>query len=129
MKKTEKEVMTMTKKAMLFFVFAMMSFFASNVLAVPPGKIVIWEGGGQGAVKFEGTEHAEKGYKCESCHPSLFEMKKGSAKMTMDLLNKGQFCGACHNGKVAFSTSDTGKCHECHKNKKKHHDKKDKHHD
>jgi c(7)-type cytochrome triheme protein len=49
--------------------------------------------------------------------------------MTMNLLNKGQFCGACHNGKVAFSTNDPGKCHECHKRREKHHHRKNKHHD
>ena len=92
------------------------------LLAVPSGQTITWKGGGQGTVQFEGDEHAEKGYKCESCHPSLFEKKKGSAKMTMASLNAGQFCGACHNGKVAFSTDDPKKCHECHKTKKEHHD-------
>lgn len=119
----------MIKKGLLFFGVAMLGFLTSNVLAVPSGQIVIWPGGDQGPVKFEGDEHAEKGFKCGSCHPSLFEKKKGSARMTMDLLNKGEFCGACHNDKVAFGTSDTGKCHECHKKKKNHHDNKDKHHE
>ncbi len=119
----------MIKKGLIFLAFAICGFSASNALAVPPGQIVTWTDGTQGPVIFEGAEHAEKGFKCESCHPALFQKKKGSAKMTMELLNKGEFCGACHNGKIAFSTSDTRKCHECHKNKKKHHDKKDKHHD
>ncbi len=107
-----------------FLLFALISIPATT-WAVPAGKVITWEDGGQGTVKFEGKEHAEKGYNCESCHPSVFQMKKGSAKMTMDLLNKGQFCGACHNGKVAFSTSDPRKCHECHKTKKKHHEHED----
>ena len=119
----------MIKRLSIFRMVAILSFFASNVSAVPSGQVLTWEGGGQGRVKFEGSEHAEKGYKCDSCHPSLFEKKKGAARMTMDLLNKGQFCGACHNGKAAFSTTDSKKCHECHKKSKKHHDKKDKHHD
>ena len=104
-------------------------FIPTALLAVPSGQIVTWEGGGQGTVQFEGDEHAEKGYKCDSCHPSLFPRKKGSVKMTMDLLNKGQFCGSCHNGKIAFNTSDPKKCHECHKTKKKHPDHKDEDHD
>jgi c(7)-type cytochrome triheme protein len=119
----------MIKGGLIFFAFVVYCFSAPNAFAVPPGQVITWDDGSQGRVKFEGDEHAEKGFKCASCHPSLFQKKKGSAKMTMELLNKGQFCGACHNGKVAFSTSDTKKCHECHKNKKKHHDKKDKHHD
>ncbi len=117
------------KKIVRFSMLLLLIFSPAAVLAVPSGKVITWEGSGQGTVKFEGDEHAEKGYKCEACHPSLFQMKKGSAKMTMDLLNKGQLCGACHNGKVAFSTSNSKKCHECHKTKKKHHEHKDKHHD
>jgi c(7)-type cytochrome triheme protein len=104
-------------------------FIPATLLAVPSGQIITWEGGGQGTVRFEGDEHAEKEYKCESCHPSLFPMKKGSAKMTMNLLNNGRFCGSCHNGKVAFSTSDLQKCHECYKTKKRHLDHKDGHRD
>lgn len=104
-------------------------FFPALLFAVPADKTITWEGGGQGKVTFEGKEHAEKGYACDSCHPSLFQMKKGATKMTMDALNKGQFCGHCHNGKAAFSTSDQKECHECHKSKKKHHEHDDKHHD
>lgn len=111
------------------FVFVFLFLVPAVLFAVPSGQVITWEGGGAGMVKFEGAEHAKKGYKCESCHPSLFQMKKGSAKMTMELLNSGQFCGACHNGKIAFSTSNPKKCHECHKTKKKHHEHKDKHHD
>jgi len=113
----------------MLLIFLFLFFLPVTLSAIPSGRVITWEGGGQGTVKFEGDEHAEKGYKCESCHPSLFQKKKGSAKMTMDSLNKGQFCGACHNGKGAFSTSNPKKCHECHKTKKKHHKQKDKHDD
>jgi c(7)-type cytochrome triheme protein len=125
--KGELEMIAKGTKAFLIFLF--LFSFPVALLAVPSGKIATWEGGGQGKVTFEGDEHAEKGYSCDSCHPSLFQMKKGAAKITMDSLNKGQFCGACHNGKAAFSTGDPRKCHECHKTKKKHHDHDDKHHD
>ncbi len=104
-------------------------FIPVTVSAVPSGQVLTWEGGGKGTVIFEGDEHAEKGYKCGACHPSLFQMKKGAAKMTMASLNEGKYCGACHNGTTAFSTSNPGKCHECHKTKKKHHDRKERHHD
>jgi len=104
-------------------------FIPATLLAVPSGQVITWADGAQGTVEFEGDEHAEEGYTCESCHPSLFQMKKGSAGMTMELLNKGQFCGSCHNGKAAFSASDPKECHECHKKAKEHHDGKDKHHD
>ncbi len=98
-----------------------------SVAAVGPGKTLTWAGGGKGRVLFEGSEHAEKGYTCKDCHPGLFSMKKGSAAITMAALDAGRFCGACHNGAIAFSTKDAKKCHECHKgekNKKEHGERK-----
>ncbi len=83
--------------------------------AVPSGKTVTWEGGGQGLVTFDGKAHITEGYKCNSCHPSLFMMRGGTAKMTMKALREGEFCGACHNGKTAFSAADVSKCRNCHK--------------
>ncbi|MBI5141714.1 MAG: cytochrome C [Nitrospirae bacterium] len=85
--------------------------------AVPPDRELTWPGGGRGVVKFEGEEHAKEGFKCDACHPGIFEMKHGAAKMTMAEMNKGRFCGTCHNGKITFSTADPRKCHECHQSK------------
>jgi len=85
------------------------------VLAVPPGKTVEYAGGPMGKVVFNGKAHADKGLKCNDCHTKIFQMKKGSAKMTMAALNKGEFCGTCHNGSKAFKTSDPKKCTSCHK--------------
>lgn len=48
---------------------------------------------------------------CSNCHPSIFEMKKGTAKMDMAKIMAGQYCGRCH-GKVAFQVQ-TG-CARCH---------------
>jgi c(7)-type cytochrome triheme protein len=42
-------------------------------------------------------------------------MKKGADKMTMDAINKGQFCGTCHNGTKAFASNDPKRCVTCHK--------------
>ena len=49
---------------------------------------------------------------CPNCHTDVFEMEKGKAKMTMDNLNGGQYCGVCH-GKVA--SPDLTNCPACHK--------------
>ena len=119
----------MNKKGVLALLF-FFSMVPSILYAVPAGKVITWEGGGQGVVRFEGDEHAEKGYKCNSCHPSLFQMKKGSARITMEFLNKGQYCGFCHNGNTAFATNDPKECHECHKMKKgKHNTHENKRHE
>jgi len=96
----------------------------STLFAVPADKTITWDGNGQGQVIFEGDEHAEKGYKCDVCHPSLFQMKKGATKITLASHTNGQFCRACHNGKTAFSTDNSRKCNECHKRGEQNHKNK-----
>ena len=46
-------------------------------------------------------------YKCYVCHNDTvgFKMKAGSAAITMDLIDEGKFCGACHKGKPAFAAN------------------------
>lgn len=89
--------------------------FAGSALAVPPGKTVEFAGGGMGKVVFDGKVHADKGKKCNDCHPALFQMKKGAQKITMADINAGKFCGACHNGTTAFKAGDAANCAKCHK--------------
>ncbi len=98
----------------LFFSLLLLSLTVVSY-AVPPGKTATWPGGGQGPVTFDGKIHAKEGFKCNDCHPSLFMMRGGTAKMTMQALREGEFCGACHNGEKAFSTADMSKCQNCHK--------------
>ena len=88
--------------------------------AVPEGVNLTWPGGGAGKVTFDGTKHAKKEYRCETCHiAGLFQTKKNADIMTMAAMKQGKFCGVCHDGKKAFSTTDPKKCHECHKVDKK----------
>lgn len=61
--------------------------------------------------RFNHEGHA-KNLGCRECHPGLFVMKAGTAVMSMKGMDKGEHCGACHNGKKAFSTGDCAKCHE-----------------
>jgi c(7)-type cytochrome triheme protein len=75
-----------------------------------------------GPVPFSHKLHVtDKKLQCPECHikPKLFEMKKlaVSPQMTMIKLNEGQFCGACHDGKAAFSTKDAKACSRCHAKK------------
>lgn len=92
----------------------------SDVRAVGPDKVLTWQGGSRGEVRFEGKEHAEEGLDCKACHPGIFSMKHGTTKMTMADLNSGRYCGACHNGTAAFSTQDPKECHECHRSRSGH---------
>jgi c(7)-type cytochrome triheme protein len=61
-------------------------------------------------VTFSHQNHTTK-FACNVCHPSIFQMKKGSTRITMEMIYQGNSCGKCHNGKTAFSAKDCGKCH------------------
>lgn len=66
---------------------------------------------GFGNVLFSHENHLAMGLECANCHSGLFGFKKTSGKMTMDMINKGRYCGGCHDGKTAFSAGDCGGCH------------------
>jgi len=100
----------------IFAVSAALALSIGSVMAVPPGKTVEFASP-RGKVTFDGKVHADKGLKCADCHtkPKLFEMKKGGGKMTMAAMNEGKSCGACHDGKKAFSVKAPADCVQCHK--------------
>lgn len=53
-------------------------------------------------------------FKCYVCHDAIVVMKAGANPITMDAIEKGKYCGVCHNGKTAFqATFDT--CARCHR--------------
>ena len=58
------------------------------------------------------------GMTCDSCHPAVFERKRGAAKAkgdyTMASLDAGKYCGVCHDGKSAFNTTGPETCKKCH---------------
>jgi c(7)-type cytochrome triheme protein len=56
-----------------------------------------------------------KGLKCSGCHYQVFQMSKGSYKMDMSKITKGDFCGKCHNGQKSFDVKDPNNCTKCHK--------------
>ncbi len=56
-----------------------------------------------------------KGLKCSGCHYHVFQMDRGSYKMDMAKITKGDFCGKCHNGQKSFDVKDTKNCGKCHK--------------
>jgi len=52
-------------------------------------------------------------FRCYVCHPKLFTMELGADDITMDKIQKGQYCGACHNGRIAFDV-EFQSCDRCH---------------
>lgn len=67
-------------------------------------------------VTFSHDQHVNiKELKCSACHNHTFQMAKGSDKMDMSKITKGQFCGHCHNGVRVFDVKDKASCGRCHK--------------
>jgi len=51
-------------------------------------------------------------FQCRVCHQELgFEMRVGATDVTMDEIIDGKFCGACHNGEIAWSADNCDLCH------------------
>jgi c(7)-type cytochrome triheme protein len=120
-----------TKKNVKLFsqiIFLSIIVFFSSAdysVAVPPGKSVVYEGGGQGTVTFRGTTHhnvlknpsknpSRTSNPCRACHPTIFYLKKGTAKITMKSIYSGKFCGVCHNGIYSFNAVERSNCKRCH---------------
>lgn len=67
-------------------------------------------------VIFSHEKHvSEKGLKCSGCHFHIFQMQKGTYKMEMAKITKGEFCGKCHNAQKAFDVKDPKNCSRCHR--------------
>lgn len=67
-------------------------------------------------VIFSHKAHVDKGLSCEMCHNRLFEMQAKKAQenkdFVMEALYQGKYCGACHNGSLAFASNT--RCATCH---------------
>ena len=51
-------------------------------------------------------------FRCKVCHSDLgFKFKAGGNEINMVKIIDGQFCGACHNGSVAWSVENCDLCH------------------
>ena len=60
--------------------------------------------------------HLDMSFACAECHNKLFIPGPNRISRTMEDMEKGQGCGACHDGKTAFSVK--GDCQKCHKSVK-----------
>jgi c(7)-type cytochrome triheme protein len=65
-------------------------------------------------VTFSHDSHVKtSGLACQECHDKLFVTKAKHKKASMADMGKGKSCGACHDGKRAFSVkSNCGNCHQ-----------------
>ena len=49
---------------------------------------------------------------CDECHPDVFTAERGANQVTMEDMEKGESCGACHDGSTAFGVAED--CESCH---------------
>ncbi len=51
-------------------------------------------------------------FRCKVCHADLgFKFKAGGSGINMLKIIDGQYCGACHNGEIAWSVENCDLCH------------------
>lgn len=97
----------------LFFIALGVAFAQKKVGG---GDIKFEAKGSTGPVLFSHESHVNQHKaKCTDCHTKIFKMKKGESKITQASFKEGKFCGACHNGKKAFSATAESDCNKCHK--------------
>ncbi|KAF0219621.1 MAG: hypothetical protein FD174_1876 [Geobacteraceae bacterium] len=65
-----------------------------------------------GNVKFSHTFHLGM-YKCGECHTGIYRPSSGNKAVSMTEMEQGKSCGACHDGKSAFTVKEN--CDKCHK--------------
>jgi len=99
--------MIICKKILFLFVIAALAGCAA---ATPygHGDVVV----GKKAV-FRHKASPMKKLDCTECHDKLYTDIKHHEKRDMEQIESGDSCGACHNGKRAFSV--TGNCNRCHR--------------
>jgi len=94
---------------------------AACIVLTTAGAALAAVGGGDIAMKNKGGDvvfshelHVEGAQlECTQCHEKLYLSVKQHTKVSMKQMQKGKSCGACHNGKMAFSVK--GDCAKCHK--------------
>ena len=51
-------------------------------------------------------------FRCKVCHTDLgFKFQAGGNEINMVKIIDGQYCGACHNGNIAWSVENCNLCH------------------
>lgn len=69
------------------------------------------DGAGMRPVVFPHWFHRVR-FRCKVCHADLgFRFKAGGNEINMLKIIDGQFCGACHNGGLAWSVENCNLCH------------------
>ncbi len=81
-----------------------------------PKDPIIWTKPLKAVAFYHKTHTMDAGLECDSCHDSIFQMAAGTAEENEDFVMKslyeGKYCGACHDGSMAFASNT--RCATCH---------------
>ena len=101
----------MKLSSLLMFVLML---FAAAPASAEYGDVVInnySDAAGMRPVVFPHWFHRVR-FRCKVCHADLgFQFKAGGNQIDMLKIIDGQFCGACHNGEIAWSVENCNICH------------------
>lgn len=108
------------KKSVLFLYasFVLMAAGVTGALASDDfgGPEITFNSPAKGVTFSHKAHVGDMGLDCDSCHEGLFEMEAHAAEskgdFTMASFAQGRYCGACHNGEMAFSSNT--QCASCH---------------
>ena len=104
---------------MRMFPIALAAATAALLLAVPAsraeyGDVVInnfSDAAGMRPVVFPHWFHRVR-FRCKVCHADLgFKFQAGGNQINMVKIIDGEYCGACHNGEIAWSVENCNLCH------------------
>jgi c(7)-type cytochrome triheme protein len=101
------------KFRLIFSILALFLIFQSAAFAVTI-RDAVYHTKNAGKVVFSHADHIHKKgltNDCRACHDAIFDLKKKKHYSMADM-GKGKSCGACHDGKKAFSPGDCVRCHQ-----------------
>lgn len=106
----------MTIRSLCITAVAALSLAAGVAIAASyPEAPIVYDKPVRGVI-FSHKTHVEKGLACDMCHNRLFEQQAKRAQenkdFVMESLYQGKYCGACHNGSLAFASNT--RCATCH---------------
>ncbi len=104
-----------TDAALLVFLLLLAMPMGAKAQRIGGGDLTFSPAGAAPVIFSHEMHVKDKGLKCTSCHYQIFQMTKGSSKIDMGLITKGNFCGKCHNGQKAFDAGDARNCSRCHR--------------
>lgn len=99
-------------------IFCAATIAAQSMPKLRDGLLIKQSGDSPGRVTFNHATHVDSARPdCTGCHPRLFRILEPQsvskpAPVTHERMQKGESCGACHNGKKAFALDDD--CTNCH---------------